>query len=583
MKKLFCFAFLLVGTMTFGQVQSDTAAKAPENWFNLDPYINATNGVSTEKTYNELLKGKKSTTVIVGVIDSGVDFNHEDLKDVMWTNPGEIAGNGIDDDKNGYVDDIHGWNFLGGKDGKNVDKETLELTRLYRELKPKYENADPKQLSGAQKKEYEKYLEYKDTFEKKLNEAVAQQAQVKFVNDLFVSINLAIKEELKVDSVRFEQLDKYQPKDKKEEQLVGYAKLILANDKNVTLDELLKQLDEAQDHFDDMVKYNLNLDYDPRSIIGDDYKNSSEKYYGNNDCNGPSSLHGTHVAGIIAANRTNNIGIKGVADNVRIMAIRAVPDGDERDKDIANAIIYAVDNGAKVINMSFGKMYPYDKAAVDRAVKYAESKDVLLIHAAGNDGIDIDQAAHYPCKKYADGGKAKNWVDVGALDWKKNEQLPASFSNYGKKTVDVFAPGVDIYSTKSGGGYLNESGTSMASPVTAGVATVIRSYYPNLTAKQVKKIIEKSARTDYKKNEVNRPGGKEIAYVVKKGDSIKTICEKNKITETELTRLNPEIKDGLKEGQELGFKEKSKFSDLSTTGGVVNLYKAIELAEKMSK
>ncbi|MGZ3943091.1 MAG: S8 family serine peptidase, partial [Bacteroidia bacterium] len=308
-----------------------------------------------------------------------------------------------------------------------------------------------------------------------------------------------------------------------------------------------------------------------------------EKYYGNNDCNGPSSLHGTHVAGIIGANRTNNIGIKGVADNVRIMAVRAVPDGDERDKDVANAIIYAVDNGAKVINMSFGKMYPYDKAAVDRAVKYAESKDVLLVHAAGNDGTDIDKAAHYPCKKYADGAEAKNWIDVGALSWKKNEKLPASFSNYGKKTVNVFAPGVDIYSTKNGGGYLNESGTSMACPVTAGVAAAIRSYYPNLTAAQVKKIIEKSVMKDFKKTMVNKPGGKEITYIVKKGDTVKSIAEKNKVTEAELESVNPEIKEGIKEGQELGLKEKVKFSELSTTGGLVNMYNAVIMAEKMSK
>jgi subtilisin family serine protease len=400
---------------------------------------------------------------------------------------------------------------------------------------------------------------------------------------MFVSINLAIKEETKADTIRFAEIEKYTPKDKKEEQLVGYAKLILASDKEISLDVILKQLDEAISHFEDEVKYNLNLEYDPRGIIGDDYKNSNEKNYGNNDCNGPGSLHGTHVAGIIGANRTNGIGIKGVADNVRIMAVRAVPDGDERDKDVANAIIYAVDNGAKVINMSFGKMYPYDKAVVDRAVKYAESKDVLLIHAAGNDGVDIDKVVHYPCKKYEGGKDAKNWIDVGALSWKKNEKIPASFSNYGKKTVNVFAPGVDIYSTKTGGGYLNESGTSMACPVTAGVAAVIRSYYPNLTAKQVKKIIEKSAITDYKKNRVNKPGGKEITYTVKKGDTIKSIAAKNNVSEEELTKLNPEIKEGVKEGQELGLKEKIKFAELSTTGGLVNLYKAVQLAEKMSK
>ena len=227
-----------------------------------------------------------------------------------------------------------------------------------------------------------------------------------------------------------------------------------------------------------------------------------------------------------------------MADNVRIMSVRAVPDGDERDKDIANAIIYAVDNGAKVINMSFGKTYPYDKAAVDKAVKYAESKDVLLVHAAGNDGLDVDKNIFYPCRKFANGKKANNWIEVGALNWRKGSDLVATFSNYGKKSVDVFAPGVDIHSTKNDGGYLDESGTSMASPVTAGVAAVIRSYYPNLTAKQIKKIMEKSVDKDYKNQKVKQPG-----------------ADKTEV----------------------------KFSDLSNTGGVVNLYNAIQLAEKMSK
>ena len=562
------------------QVNTDTT-KAPENWFNLDPYANKINGVGSERSYQQLLKGKKSTPVIVGVIDSGVDFNHEDLKDVMWTNPNEIAGNGIDDDKNGYIDDIHGWNFLGGKDGKNVEKETLELTRVYREQKKKFEGKDEKNIASADKKEYKKYLELKDVFEKKLNEAQQDLMKYSFISESFSNINISAKKQLQVDTVRFSQLNKFKSKDKKEEGFVGYAQMILAQDTNMAFESILKQLDEAVKYFDGQVKYNYNLDFDPRSIIGDNYKNSNEKNYGNNDCNGPNSLHGTHVAGIIGANRMNNLGIKGVADNVRIMSVRAVPDGDERDKDVANAIIYAVDNGAKVINMSFGKTYPYDKAAVDRAVKYAESKDVLLVHAAGNDGLDVDKNIIYPCRKFEDGKKANNWIEVGALNWKKADDLAAPFSNYGKKTVDLFAPGVDIYSTKNGGGYLNESGTSMASPVTAGVAAVIRSYFPKLSAKQVKKILEKSVDKDYAKLKVTKPG--DMAYVVKKNDTVKKICDKFNISEQELSKLNPEIAGGLKADQEIRVKVKTKFSDLSATGGIVNVYNAIILAEKMSK
>lgn len=536
MRISFLLTVFALSSLGFAQVYTDTS-KAPENWFNLDPYTNKVNGVSTERSYNELLKGKKSTTLIVGVIDSGVDYNHEDLKEIMWTNPKEIAGNGIDDDKNGYIDDIHGWNFLGGKDGKNVEHETIELTRIYKDLKKKYDGKDEKSIASSDKKEYQQYLDVKNQYEQKADEAQKQLTQINFVNEMFTNLNLQIKDQLKVDTVKATQLKQFKASDKKQEGLLAYAQMILSQDTTLTVDDLLKQLEEAQDHFENQLKYNYNLDYDPRGIVGDDYKNSYEKNYGNNDCNGPSSLHGTHVAGIIGAVRTNNIGVKGVADNVRIMSIRAVPDGDERDKDIANAIIYAVDNGAKVINMSFGKTYPYDKTAVDKAVKYAEEKDVLLVHAAGNDGVDVDKNIFYPCRKFTNGKKANNWVEVGALSWKKGSDLPAAFSNYGKKTVDVFAPGVDIHSTKSGGGYIDESGTSMASPVTAGVAAVIRSYFPNLTAKQVKKIIEKSADKDYKDQKVKKPGDK-----------------------TEV-----------------------KFSDLSSTGGVVNLYNAIQMAEKMSK
>ncbi len=539
MRKHILLAFAAFSAVGNAQVITDTT-KAAENWFNLDPYVNKVNGVGTERTYTELLKGKKSTQVIVGVIDSGVDYNHEDLKDIMWSNPKEIAGNNMDDDKNGYIDDIHGWNFIGGKDGKNVDKETLELTRIYRDLKSKYAGKDETSVASADKKEYKYYTQVKAAFESKLTEAEQNLSKYTFIKESFSNINDSAKIQLHVDTVKVAQLALYKAKDKKEQGFVGYAQMMLASDTTLAFEYILKQLDEALKYFDGQVKYNLNVEFDPRNIVGDDYKNSYQKDYGNNDCNGPSSLHGTHVAGIIAANRINNVGIKGVADNVRIMSVRAVPDGDERDKDVANAIIYAVDNGAKVINMSFGKTYSYDKVAVDNAVKYAESKDVLLVHAAGNDGVDVDKNIFYPYKKFANGKKANNWVEVGALSWKQGAQLPATFSNYGKKTVDIFAPGVDIYSAKSGGGYLNESGTSMACPVTAGVAAVIRSYYPNLTARQVKKILEKSVDKDYKSKKVNKPG-----------DTDK--------------------------------KASVKFSDLSTTGGIVNLYNAVKMAEKMSK
>lgn len=515
--------------------------KRPDNWFNLDPTKDNVNGVSAERAYQELLKDKKSTTIIVGVIDSGVDFNHEDLKDVMWTNPGEVAGNGIDDDKNGYVDDIHGWNFIGGKDGKNVSDENLELTRLIRKLKPKF---DGKTLidfkTKDDKKEYAFYQQLIQEFASLKDKFEGGYNQLKYIKEGLTKLNSTIKEQQKVDKVTGENLKKFEAVEKQDKQMKLIAGTMLAKE-GATLDDGIENISEDFETYRSYVECSLNLDFDPRNIVGDDYNNPNDRFYGNSDCNGPSSFHGTHVAGIIAAMRNNGIGMNGVAADVKIMAVRCVPAGDERDKDIANGIRYAVDNGAKIINMSFGKKYSWDKKVVDDAVKYAESKGVLLMHAAGNDHTNIDVVTHYPCKKFESGKEATNFMDIGALSWKPNDKMVAVFSNYGKKTVDVFAPGVDIYSTAPKNKYQDASGTSMATPVTCGVAAVLKSYYPNLTPQQIKKILIKSSIKTHKKEKVIKP-------------------------------------------HERGSKEELvKFSDLGKNGGIVNLYEAIKMAEKYSK
>ena len=523
----------------FATLTNAQESKRPDNWFNLDYTKDKVNGVSTERTYEELLKGKKSTTIIVGVLDSGVDYMHEDLKDVMWTNPKEIAGNGIDDDKNGYIDDIHGWNFIGGKDGQNVEKDNLELTRLYRFYKPKYEGKTEKDLKTKdEKKEFALYNKIKDDYKGQKEEYESTLNQLKFFQE---SLGGLVKE-LKasgVEKIDADALKKYEPTDQKGKQSKFLAITMLQQQPGGSLDELIEEIDGGYTQINDLVSTSLNLDFDPRSIVGDDYANSSEKYYGNGDCKGPFSFHGTHVAGIIAASRKNGIGMDGIADNVKIMSVRCVPNGDERDKDVANAIRYAVDNGASILNMSFGKKYSWDKKVVDDAVKYAESKGVLLIHAAGNDGIDIDVTTHYPCKKFEGSKKeASNFIDVSALNWKDGEKVAASFSNYGKKTSDLFSPGVDIYSTAPESKYKDASGTSMAAPVVAGVAGVLKSYFPELTAKQLKKILVASSRKDYKENKVIRPGTKD---------------------------------------------ELVEFEDLTKSGGIVNLYEAVKMAQGMVK
>jgi cell wall-associated protease len=513
--------------------------KRPDNWFNLDPINDKINGVSTEKTYAELLKDKKATPTIVGVIDSGVDYLHEDLKDVMWVNPGEIAGNGIDDDKNGYIDDIHGWSFIGGKDGKNVECDNLEVTRVVKKLKPKYDaKAETDFKTKEEKKEWAYYQKAKADYDGMKTENDAGYEQFSFLYIGLHAIEEKIKSQTKNERISLEALQQFDVADKQDKQLKLIAISQIKSGRATDLTDFLEGVKEGYDHYKSFAECALSLEYDPRVIVGDNYENSSEKFYGNADCKGPDAFHGTHVAGIIAASRKNNVGMDGVAADVKIMAIRVVPNGDERDKDVANGIIYAVDNGCKIINMSFGKKYGSDKKAVDAAVKYAESKGVLLIHAAGNDNLDIDQVTHFPAKKFEGKGEATNFMDVGALSWRKHDSIVAPFSNYGKKTVDIFAPGVDIYSTIPEGKYKDASGTSMACPVTCGVAAVLKSYYPNLTPQQIKKILIKSSLKTYKGKKVLKPGSK-----------------------TEMV----------------------KFEKLGKNAGVVNLYEAVKMAEKYNK
>ncbi len=500
----------------------------PPNWFNLDLKKDKVPGVSTEKAYNELLKGKTSKTVIVAVIDGGTEVAHEDLKDVIWVNEKEIPNNGIDDDNNGYIDDINGWSFLGGKD-TNVVEDSYEITRVYKMYSDKFKNADPLKLTASEKADYEKYVNVKKFYETKLNEYKGRL-------DVYVEFKNTIAKVIKETGTQTptpEQVSKVQPASPIQAGLLESIKSMAK--KKVPLNVASSQFDGAIDYFNHVLKFGYNLDFDPRGIIGDDYENVNERYYGSNYVSGPKGEHGTHVAGIIAASRNNNIGMKGVADNVKIMVLRVVPDGDERDKDVANAIRYAADNGAKVINMSFGKTHSPYKAAVDEAVRYAESKDVLLVHAAGNDSKNTDTENNFPRDIMDDGKEVSNWIEVGAVDWKGGKHTPARFSNYGKTNVDVFAPGVDIYSSIPFSSYATYNGTSMASPVTAGVAALVRSYYPNLPASYVKTILLDSATPI--KGKVIIPGEK---------------------------------------------KKKTKMKELCKTGGVINAYEALRLAEGLS-
>ncbi len=523
-------SFLFVLSMAAPFAMSAQPGSPPENWHLLDKVQDGYFGVSADRAYRELLNGKKSQTVIVAVIDGGVDDKHEDLMDVLWNNPGETPGNGKDDDKNGFVDDVHGWNFIGGKDGQNVNHDQLEVTRLYAKYRAQFKNVDPSKLSKKDKKLYAKYLELEETV---MDEKKDADSSLELYRGILNSVQGVVKK-IGKDDITTDDLSNFDSEDPSEMRAVQILKSMMSE--GATVKEIEEQIQGGVDYFASQAEYNYNPDLDVRHIVGDNYADSYEHHYGNNDIKGPEAFHGTHVAGIIGATRGNGIGIDGIANNVRIMGVRAVPDGDERDKDVANAIIYAVDNGALVVNMSFGKGYSWDKKAVDKAVKYAAKHDVLLVHAAGNSAQDNDATDNFPNRTYEKRGlfgskRAKNWVEVGALSWKEGEDMAANFSNYGKTSVDLFAPGVAIYSTAPENEYRQASGTSMASPVVAGVAALVRSYYPELTAIQVKDVLM-STTTMTKNARVKTPGTGEIV----------------------------------------------PFTDLCITGGVVNAYEALKKA-----
>lgn len=455
---------------------------AQPGWLHKDLSDDSIFGISTQKAYH-LLKGRKSRKIVVAVIDSGVDTAHEDLRGVLWINPKEKKGNKRDDDSNMYTDDVMGWSFLGSDKG-NIHYENLEVTRMLRQANPAFaiKGELPSDTTGLAA-----YRQLRMLYNRKMKEAMGIRRGALDIGGHLDSIRTRTG---KTDISRND-IIAYEPQN---EAQVGIKGLVMAAmDEGYTFEKFRKEMvDDRLAAANMMLDYALNMNYQPRYLVGDDTANVVERKYGCADINGPDPDHGTHVSGIIGANRLNGKGIEGIADNVLLMTIRAVPVGDERDKDIANAIRYAVDNGAHIINMSLGKPLSPNKEIVDEAVKYAMDRNVLIVHAAGNDHLDLDVSANFPNRRYAAGGEAKAWLEVGASASKDSVNLVAQFSNYGKHTVDVFAPGVAIYSSVPGSKYGYHDGTSMAAPVVSGIAALIMEYFPTLTAVQVKEIIMQS-------------------------------------------------------------------------------------------
>jgi cell wall-associated protease len=526
---------VLISFNSTAQVAPKAPAELPKNWHLMDLKTDGYFGVSINQAYL-FVKGKKSKTVVVATIDSGIDTAQADLKPVLWVNTKEIPGNGIDDDKNGYIDDIHGWDFLGGPGGKCDFTETTEEVREYNKLKGKYENLTS--APAGSEKEFAYWEKVKLTHDATLTKAKTEIQQLQPIMNALMATSGYVKNALKLKSgASFKKADLAQitaTSDTVKQSKAVWTSVFEQEGGDQTNAKIINDLSEY------LAKLNndVNPDLDARKrIVGDDPDVNDGKPYGNNLLKFADAEHGTGVAGLIGAVRGNKYGIDGIADNVRIMSIKGVPNGDEYDKDIANAIRYAVDNGAKIINMSFGKKLSPHKAWVDAAFKYAAEKNVLLVQASGNDNQDVDAQPEFPNDIFEDGSgvDADNVISVGASADKLNENLAGSFSNYGKNNVDVFAPGVKVTSVNMDAEFNTADGTSFASPITAGIAALVLEYYPNLSAKQLKQVILESA-------------------VPLTGTMV------------------------LKPGSQT---EKVDFTSLSKTGGVVNAYRALLAASKL--
>ncbi len=457
-------------------------AQQKTDWFNLSFVEGKTAGAEVNDAL-KLIGDRPLDTIIVAVIDDGVDIYHEDFEGKIWTNLDEIPDNGLDDDGNGYIDDVHGWNFLGNPEGENIKYETLELTRLYRKYSKQFENREKSSITKSEEKEYQKYLQYKKEFEEELSAIEKEFSEYAQLAALYKGAQAFYFEEVGGDAFSLEKLESWIPKSQDGEQVKNF--LLLAEREGLNA-----YLEEGAEYFENYLDYNLNIDFDPRPLVNE---KELPVGYGNKMVWAEDPSHGTHVAGIIAAVRSNGKGIDGIAPNAVIMPLRAVPGGDERDKDIALAIRYAVDNGAKIINMSFGKAYSPEAELVFDAITYAAKNDVLLVHAAGNDASDNDEILNYPDGTLGKSRSAKNFITVAAGSSELDASFLADFSNYGKKSVDIVAPGVEINSLAPGNETESQSGTSMAAPVVSGVAALVWGLDPELSAVKLKRLLINSA------------------------------------------------------------------------------------------
>lgn len=526
--------------------------KLLQTWHQKDFKQDNIPGISLDKWYNEN-KGKSKTSIIVAVLDTQIDSNHDDLKNQLWTNPKEIANNQIDDDANGYIDDVHGWNFTSNKKEEYVVWGNFEYVRYIREFAPLFKDKKENEITTEDLPKYKEYKRAVELFEKENTGYGRWLSSLDHSITMFPIVKDTLKHYFPKEDYTYKQLDSLYKKHKSNDKT--YRQMRESNDKDLGAliyymmvnirnnESTLEILQDSRTEIDSILNRNLNINFNDRKIIGD-HPNVLEKGYGSPNISitkkGFKNLqgHGTKIAGIIGADRKNNQGIKGFSNNIKIMPLNISYSGDENDKDIAMAIYYAVDNGAKVINMSFGKEFSVHQEWVSAAFKYAEKHNVILVHGSGNEQFDNDQTPYYPSDNSYDGSPeiCNNFINVGSVSKRLDSSFASAFSNYGKQNVDLFAPGEEIYTTAKNNEYGSDSGTSLAAPMVSGTAALIWSYFPNLSAREVKQILLDS--------------GSSYTFEV----------------------VVPGTKD-----------KKVPFSELSKSGKVLNVYQAMKLAEKISK
>ena len=510
------------------KIIAEAAGEKDRPWHLLDPDYNGVPGISADRAQN-LLQGRKADTVIVAIVDNGAALDHEDLRGTFWVNPGEVDGNGHDDDGNGYVDDIHGWNFLGNPDGRNLKMETTGLTRCYARYSAMFEGLEQDEPDSTLLDDFRIFQEVKAEYQVEVEEKQRMIQRYSRVLNIYNKNDSVLQKHLGKESFGKEDLEQIG----EAPQEVLEARIFFLDMYRYNMDR--QGLELSLNNFRRDLDTRLNPEFRNREeIVGDDPDDLLDSIYGNGQLNVRGPYHGTGVASIVGALHNDNE-VSGVARHVKLMIIRILPNGDERDKDIALAIRYAVNNGADIINFSFGKKYSCHPEFLEQVLEDIREKDVLIVNGAGNDAMDVDRRILYPTGRLADGTRAPNWITVGASGPVEDSTLVASFSNYGSRSVDVFAPGVNIPSCALNNGYSRSSGTSSAAPVVAGIAAVLKSHYPFLTGAQLKEVILRSAYVPLT-SRVLIPGSLEGSM--------------------------------------------TSFSDLSVSGGIANLYRAVLLVEK---